>query len=138
VNRSWLDQADPKSITTTCPILWGKYSFFFSENQVWKREFIAWGERWQEHGLLFINNLGGPMDPCNQLRDFREMLNAAGLPILRFHDHRYSVANLMLNTGIPVIIVSRRLGHSRPSVTLDVYGHLIPSMQLKQRRRSKS
>ena len=31
----------------------------------------------------------------------------------------------MLNHGIPVIVVSRRLGHAKPSITLDVYGHLI-------------
>jgi hypothetical protein len=35
----------------------------------------------------------------------------------------------MLNHGTPVIVVSRRLGHAKPSITLDVYGHLIPSMQ---------
>ena len=35
----------------------------------------------------------------------------------------------MLNNGVPAIVVSRRLGHSRVSITLDVYGHLIPSMQ---------
>jgi integrase len=37
----------------------------------------------------------------------------------------------MLNNGIPVIVVSRRLGHAQPSITLDVYGHLIPSKQQK-------
>lgn len=31
--------------------------------------------------------------------------------------------------GIPVFVVSRRLGHAKASITLDVYGHLIPSMQ---------
>jgi hypothetical protein len=35
----------------------------------------------------------------------------------------------MLNHEFPVLVVSRMLGHSRPSITLDVYGHLIPSMQ---------
>ena len=34
----------------------------------------------------------------------------------------------MLNHGIPVIVVSRRLGHAGPSITPDVYGHLIQSM----------
>jgi hypothetical protein len=37
----------------------------------------------------------------------------------------------MLNHGAPVIVVSRRLGHAKPSITLDVYGHLIPSMQIE-------
>ena len=38
-------------------------------------------------------------------------------------------ALLMLNHGIPVIVVSRRLGHAKPSITLDIYGHLLPGMQ---------
>ena len=35
----------------------------------------------------------------------------------------------MLNNGIPVLIASRRLGHSKPSITMDVYGHLLPIKQ---------
>ena len=35
----------------------------------------------------------------------------------------------MLIHGIPLIIVSRRLGHSKPSVTLDIYGHYLPDLQ---------
>ena len=34
----------------------------------------------------------------------------------------------MLNHGVPVIVVSRRLGHAKASITLDVYGHLMPGM----------
>ena len=49
--------------------------------------------------------------------------------MIRFHDLRHTAASLMLNHGIPVIVVSRRLGHAKPSITLDVYGQLIPSMQ---------
>ncbi len=63
------------------------------------------------------------------LRDFKKLLQAAGLPKIRFHDLRHTAASLMLNHDIPVLVVSRMLGHSRPSITLDVYGHLIPSMQ---------
>jgi len=35
----------------------------------------------------------------------------------------------MLNHGIPVLIVAKRLGHSKVSVTLDTYGHLLPGME---------
>jgi integrase len=35
----------------------------------------------------------------------------------------------MLNNNVPPIVVSRRLGHAKASITLDIYGHLIPSMQ---------
>jgi integrase len=40
-----------------------------------------------------------------------------------------TAASLMLNHGIAPIIVSRRLGHSKVSITLDIYGYLIPEMQ---------
>lgn len=48
---------------------------------------------------------------------------------IRFHDLRHTAASLMLNHGIPVLVVSKVLGHSKPSTTLDYYGHLIPIMQ---------
>jgi hypothetical protein len=37
--------------------------------------------------------------------------------------------SLSLTPGILVIFITRRLGHVKLSITLDVYGHLIPSMQ---------
>lgn len=88
-------------------------------------------DKWIEHGLIFTNTKGGPIHPRNLLRDFRRLIKAAGLPEIRFHDLRHTAASLMLNQGLPLIYVSRRLGHARPSITLDVYGHLIPYMQLE-------
>jgi integrase len=35
----------------------------------------------------------------------------------------------MLNNNIAPIVVSRRLGHAKASIMLDIYGHMIPSMQ---------
>ncbi len=35
----------------------------------------------------------------------------------------------MLSNGVPPIVVSNRLGHSKPSITMDVYGHLYQEMQ---------
>ena len=46
-----------------------------------------------------------------------------------FHDLRHTAASLILNNGIPVIVVSKILGHSKPSITLDIYGHLYHEMQ---------
>ena len=53
----------------------------------------------------------------------------AGLPIIRFHDLRHTAASIQLNNGIPLLVVSKRLGHSKPSITLDIYGHLIEEYQ---------
>jgi integrase len=91
----------------------------------------AAGENWVENGLIFTNTLGKPSDPRNLLRDLKKLLKAAGLPEIRFHDLRHTSATLMLNQGIPIMVISRRLGHSRPSTTLNYYGHLLPSMDIK-------
>lgn len=89
----------------------------------------AAGDKWQENNLIFTSNIGSPIDPRNLLRDFKKLLNEAGLPAVRFHDLRHTAASLMLNNNVPVIAVSRRLGHANPSITLNVYGHLLPSTQ---------
>jgi integrase len=98
-------------------------------NDMQNEERKAAGEKWKEHGLMFTSKVGTPVFYRNLLRDFKLLLQDAGLPDIRFHDLRHTAASLMLNHGIPVIVVSRRLGHAKPSITLDVYGHLIPSMQ---------
>ena len=71
------------------------------------------------------------MNPSNLLKQFRELLEIAELPRIRFHDLRHTAASLMLNNSIDVLVASQRLGHAHPSITLDVYGHLMPSMQNK-------
>ncbi len=58
------------------------------------------------------------MDQRNLLRSFKSLLQKSGLKEIRFHDLRHTAASLMLNHGVPVIIVSKRLGHSKVSVTL--------------------
>jgi hypothetical protein len=36
-----------------------------------------------------------------------------------------------INHDTPVIVMSKMLGHVKPSITLDVYGHLLPNMQIE-------
>lgn len=87
------------------------------------------GEQWHEQDLMFPSQTGMPLDRDNLRKHFKRLLKNSGLPRIRFHDLRHTAASLMLNNGVPVIVVSRRLGHARPSITLDIYGHLIPSKQ---------
>lgn len=84
---------------------------------------------WQEQGLIFPSTTGTPLDNRNLSREFKGLLKFAQLPEIRFHDLRHTAATLMLLNGIPLLVVSRRLGHAKPSVTLDVYGHYLPGMQ---------
>lgn len=86
------------------------------------------GTRWKESDLIFPSKVGTPLDPSNLRLDFYWVLEKAGLHRIRFHDLRHTAASLMLNHGIPVIVVTGMLGHSKPSITLDIYGHLQHSM----------
>ncbi|MBX3002849.1 MAG: site-specific integrase [Anaerolineales bacterium] len=102
-----------------------------NQHYVFQLDARARAEKWEDFGLVFPSVVGTPLNPPNVVREFRSLLKRAGLPKIRFHDLRHTAASLMLNNGVDVLVVSRRLGHSRASITLDVYGHLIPSGQEK-------
>jgi len=94
-----------------------------------QEQITAMDKRWQNNDLVFPSSVGNPLNPSNLRIDFNRVLDNAGIPRIRFHDLRHTAASLMLNHRIPVIVVSRILGHSKPSITLDIYGHLINEMQ---------
>jgi integrase len=88
------------------------------------------GILWEEHGLVFPNTVGRPLDPHNlRSRSFFPLLARAGLPRLRFHDLRHSCATLLLSEGVHPKIVSDLLGHSQIAITLDLYSHVTATMQ---------
>ena len=63
-------------------------------------------------------------------RSWKPLLRRAGLPhSVRFHDLRHSCISLLLAKGVPVKVVSEMAGHADISVTLSVYGHVLPDMQ---------
>ena len=86
-------------------------------------------ELWKEHEFVFPSTIGTAMDPSNLRKKYRQSLKRAGLRIIRFHDLRHTSATLMLNNGVDILVASKRLGHAKPSITLDVYGHLLSSAQ---------
>lgn len=49
------------------------------------------------------------------------------LPKVRFHDLRHTAASLMLNNGATPLLVANQLGHSKVSMTMNRYAHLLPS-----------
>lgn len=74
---------------------------------------------------VFHNKFGNVWNTNNVERAWRTILDCAGIPRKHFHALRHTHATQLLANNIPLIEVSRRLGHSKPSVTLDLYGHSI-------------
>ena len=61
--------------------------------------------------------------------DLDRLLTKAGLEHLRYHDLRHSAATFMLIQGVHPKVVADMLGHARVGLTLDVYSHVLPSLQ---------
>ena len=123
--------AEPKTKSGRRTVLLGEATLQLlrEHRDLQQRQILIAGERWQEHNLIFTSSVGTPCDPSNLRKDLLKVLEAAGLPKIRFHDLRHTSASLMLNNNVPVIVASKRLGHAKPSVTLDIYGHLYHEMQ---------
>ncbi len=53
----------------------------------------------------------------------------AGLTEIRFHDLRHSAATILLSMGVHPKVVQELLGHNQISMTMDIYSHVLPTMQ---------
>ncbi|MBL7178914.1 MAG: site-specific integrase [Desulfobacterales bacterium] len=64
-------------------------------------------------------------------RIFKRVLEKAGIRNMRLHDTRHTFASLLLSNGESPVYVKEQLGHSSIQITVDIYGHLIPSSNRK-------
>jgi integrase len=82
---------------------------------------------WQDMDLVFCTSMGTLLHPNNLYRQFKPIVTASGVyPRLTLHDLRHTHATHLILAGVPITDVSRRLGHERVSMTIDLYGsHLV-------------
>jgi len=88
-----------------------------------------WPGPWPAHGLVFALQDGSALHPDYLSRTFRAHGKKAKLPTIRLHDLRHTHATLLLAAGVPVKVVSERLGHSTVAFTMEVYQHVLPGDQ---------
>lgn len=58
--------------------------------------------------------------------EFKRCTKRAGLPPIRIHDCRHSHVAMLIEMGVPIEQISKRLGHQSTSITWDTYAHLYP------------
>ncbi len=92
-------------------------------------ERAEWGADYQDNDLLVAKENGEPIHPHQFSQSFERIIAKAGLRKIRLHDLRHTHASLALKAGIPVKVISERLGHESPAFTLKQYAHVIPGMQ---------
>jgi integrase len=78
---------------------------------------------------VFTNGDGHPIHPHALYQTFQRIVHNANVPTLRFHDLRHTHGSLLIKEGIPVKVVSERLGHAHIAHTIQTYQHLLPGMQ---------
>jgi integrase len=92
-------------------------------------ERLSWGADYIDSGLVITTEDGRPMHPETLSGLFVRQAKQAGLPQIRLHDLRHSVASILLAQGVHPKVVREMLGHATIALTLDTYSHVIPSLQ---------
>ncbi len=84
-----------------------------------------------EPDWVFTDCGGGPVHPDKLSQTFDRLVRRADLPVIRLHDLRHTQATLLIDAGVPVKVVSERLGHATAAFTIETYQHVLPSMQTR-------
>lgn len=89
------------------------------------------GERIVFGDLVFTDQIGRPLTYSSIRYAHRRVCERAGLPRIRVHDLRHSCATLLASVGVSPKVVSGMLGHASVEITLDLYSHVQPDMQVE-------
>ncbi len=90
-------------------------------------ERLILGPRYRDSGdAVFTNEDGSPIHPERFSACFRHHCERSGLPAIRLHDVRHSYVTALLGEGVPLKVVSQRVGHASPMVTMTIYQHVLP------------
>jgi len=115
-NQAWYQ---PKSETSIRRIDLGP--FMIAELKAWQKVCPT-----SNLDLIFPNEAGQAINHNNMVnRHFNPALKKVGIDKIRFHDLRHTYASLLIEQGENVKYIQSQLGHSSPTVTLNVYAHLM-------------
>ena len=82
-----------------------------------------------DDGWVYTDCDGGPIHPHALSQTFERIVRRAGVPVIRLHDLRHTHGTLLIKEGVPVKVVSERLGHANIAFTIQTYQHVLPGMQ---------
>ncbi len=89
----------------------------------------TWASNYTDLYLVFTKEDGTPIHPDSLSQSFERAIKRADLPRIRLHDLRHTHATLAMQAGVPIKVISERLGHESPSFTMKQYAHVLPTMQ---------
>jgi integrase len=77
-----------------------------------------------EDALLFATIEGGPLSPNAISAAWADFAKSNHMPDVTFHALRHTHASQLIDQGVDIVTISKRLGHSKPDITLRIYAHL--------------
>lgn len=77
--------------------------------------------QWDADDRVFVNTAGRPIHPRNINRIWQSIMKQAGVRYFKPHTLRHTQATILLEAGIPLHVVAKRLGHKDALVTATVY-----------------
>ena len=98
------------------------------QQNIQRRQKLKAGVAWIDTDAVFTTELGTRIYPSNIYKRYVKLIKQSHLRYVRPHDLRHTVAVLGLDAEIPVEEISRLLGHSTLSVTMDIYGKSVQSL----------
>ena len=124
----------PKTATSARPLLLSTAAIMMLlEYKTWQdgqREHL--GDAWEDQdGRVFTTDTGAPIFPDSVTQWFSKFIARSGMPKVTVHSLRHTYASLMIADGVPLVVVSKQLGHAQASTTANIYAHAIASAQAK-------
>jgi integrase len=77
-----------------------------------------------DDALLFADIDGNPPSRNAFSAAWSHVAAHAGMPEVTFHALRHSHASQLIDAGVDIVTISKRLGHTKPDITLRIYAHL--------------
>ena len=94
----------------------------------WRQRLVDEGATLEPSTPMFVNTHHRTPSPESFSQLFGRIIATTELPRIRFHDLRHTHASLLVAAGVPIKVVSERLGHANPGFTMHTYQHLLPGM----------
>lgn len=77
-----------------------------------------------DDALLFATIEGAPLSTISMSKSWGKFAASIGLPEVTFHALRHTHASQLIDAGVDIVTISKRLGHAKPDITLRIYAHV--------------
>lgn len=109
------------------------FKSFADEFKAYKERMIEWKKQnrfaHSEEDFVFVGAKNKAIEPRVFYKYYQEVMENAGIKDCNFHTLRHTFATRCIENGADILMVSRTLGHSNISTTLNKYSHLLPKHQ---------